>query len=205
MKSFKSIEAVLAFLLMIAVVFGVWHSRETKPEEETVKDKIFSVLAGFDFRDPESFSSVSQIEELGEKTVPVLQGLLDSDSISERWAAVILLPRFAAQNEELVPSVVSGLTKTLDDHDDTLRMLSAVQLASLGEKDGIRVLIESLSSEETTHFGEPPELVRERALIYLQHYTDFNGTSLSAWESWWQENQTGLFWNAEKKVFETNQ
>ncbi len=205
MKSFKPIEAALALLLIAAVIFGVWHSRKARPEEETVKDKIFSVLAGFDFRDPQSFSSISQIEGLGEKTVPVLQDLLESESISERWAAIILLPRFAAQNEELAPDVIAGLRKTMNDPDDTLGMLSAVQLASLGEKEGIRALIDSLSSEETTHFGNPPEMVRERALIYLRYYTGFEGTSQAEWRVWWQENQANLFWNKELGVFEISQ
>jgi HEAT repeat protein len=205
MKSFKPIEVILALLLITAVIFGIWHSRRAKPAEETVKDKIFSVLAGFDFRDPQSFSSISQIEELGEKTVPVLQDLLESESISERWAAIILLPRFAAQNEELVPDVVAGLKETLDDSDATLRMLSAVQLASLGEKEGIRVLIDSLSSEESTHFGSPPELIRERALVYLRYYTGFEGASQAEWQAWWQENQADLFWNKKLGVFEINQ
>ncbi|MBD3207854.1 MAG: hypothetical protein GF370_00140 [Candidatus Nealsonbacteria bacterium] len=205
MRKLKTLEIILIGFFLLIVVFGIWRVFLDQPEEEkekTVKEQIFSIIAGFDFSDPQSFTTVSEIDSLGEQSVPVLQELLNSNSLSDRWAAIILLPRFAKNNEDLRPGVIEGLQKTVDDENDTLRMLTGAQLLSLGEKQGIPVLISCLDSTAATHFGEPPELVKDRSLFYLRHYAPFQGKTVQEWQAWWETNQERIAWNEEKEVFE---
>lgn len=203
MKKYKTIEIILIILFILLLCFGAWNYFFQKPKEETtIKDQIFSIIAGFDFSDPESFTAVSEINDLGEESVPVLQELIKSESISNRWAAIILLPRFVENNPELKPTVVNSLQETVDDENDTLRMLTGAQLLSLGEKQGIPILMSCLSSTEATHFGEPPELVKERSLFYLQYYTKSERETEKGWQDWWEQRKEKLVWNEEKEIFE---
>jgi len=205
MRKYKVLETILVGLLTIVICVGVWHIFIFQPEpeeEETVKDKIFSIIAGFDFTRPQTFSAVSEINELGVESVPILQELIKSNSLSDRWAAIILLPGFADHNPELRPTIIASLQETADDQNDTLRMLTGAQLLFLGEKQGIPVLISCLDSTEATHFGEPPELVKERSLFYLRYYVPFKGETVQAWQEWWETNEDRIVWNEEKEAFE---
>jgi hypothetical protein len=202
MFSLKKIILIIIVALIIGGGTFVWWESKEPQTEETIKDKIFSVIAGFDFTDPNSFHSVSGVSELGDKSVSILKDLIKSKNISERWAAVILLPQLLRDDKISREDVVPSLKETANDSDDTLKMLTGVQLASLGEKEGIKILISCLDSEQTTHFGEPPELVKDRSLIYLMHYTDFKGTTSQEWQTWWGNNNNFLSWNKKQNIFE---
>ncbi len=201
----KKIIFFIIFILLTFSVFFVWQkSQKPQIEEESVRDQIFSVISDFDFNDPKSFYSIADIEDLGgEETLIVLQDLIKSKSVSERWAAIVLLPKILKNNDLLREEVISNLRYGLNDENDTLKMLASAQLLSLGEKDGLPVLISSLNSEETTHFGEPPELVKDRSLIYLRHYTNYNGETFDEWQEWWNNKKELLFWNESLEIFET--
>ena len=201
----KKIIFFIIFILLTFSVFFVWQkSQKPQIEEESVRDQIFSVISDFDFNDPKSFYSIADIEDLGgEETLIVLQDLIKSKSVSERWAAIVLLPKILKNNDLLREEVISNLRYGLNDENDTLKMLASAQLLSLGEKDGLPVLISSLNSEETTHFGEPPELVKDRSLIYLRHYTNYNGETFDEWQEWWNNKKELLFWSESLEIFET--
>ncbi len=201
----KKVIFFIIFILIVLSVIFVWQkSQKPQIEEESVRDQIFSVISDFDFNDPKSFYSISDIGDLGgEETLIVLQDLIKSKSVSERWAAIVLLPKILGNNNSLKEEVLSSLKYGLKDENDTLKMLAGAQLISLGEKEGLPALISSLNSKETTHFGEPPELVKDRSLIYLRHYTSYDGKVFDEWQKWWDNNKDLLFWNESLEIFET--
>ncbi|MBZ9572477.1 HEAT repeat domain-containing protein [Patescibacteria group bacterium] len=190
-------------LIIILIIVGgiIWWWAYKRPKE-AIKSQINSVIAGFDFNNPQSFYSVSEISEIGKEAIPILQEMINSDSISERWAAIISLPGILRDNEDLKDTIIPSLKQRIDDEDDTLKMLVGAQLVSFGEKEGIPVLISCLGSEEITHFGAPPELVKERSLLYLQNYTDFDGKTIQEWQQFWENNKNQFSWNENKEIFE---
>jgi hypothetical protein len=200
----KLILLIVVVFIMASGIFILWESKEPKIEG-TVKDKIFSVIAEFNLSNPENFYSVAKIEEFGDNTLYILQDLIKSKSTPERWAAVVLLPKLLKNDENLRNDIISTLKETVDDKDDNLRMLTGIQLVFYGEKEGIPVLISCLDSEETTHFGQPPELIKESTLDYLRNYTNYNGETSEEWRAWWEKNKDYLSWNGNKELFEVKQ
>ncbi len=203
MSQKKIISFIIFILIGLSVIFVWKNSQKPQIEEESVRDQIFSIISDFNFNDPKSFYSISDIGDLGgEETLVVLQELIKSKSVSDRWAAIVLLPKILKNNDSFKEEVFSSLRYGLNDENDTLKMLTGAQLISLGEKDGLPALISSLNSNKTTHFGEPPELVKDRSLIYLHHYTNYNGEVFDEWQKWWDNNKELLFWNESLEIFE---
>ncbi len=205
MTDFKEIirEAVW-FLVLLLIIFIYCEPNKYKiPQEEPIKDEIFSIISTIDLKDPKNFYSIPEIEKLGEKHISILQELIESKSVSERWAAVVLLPIVLRENKKATNEIViPALKKRIGEENDSLRMLVGAQLVSLGEKEGLKVLISCLDSERPTNFGQSLEFVKDRALVYLQYYTNYKGKTIKEWQKWWEENKDFLLWNKEKQIFE---
>lgn len=197
MKYFKKIGISLLAILVIVIIFVIWNSNKTER-------KILSIVNNFDFNNPESVNSISEISKLREKAIPALQDLINSQSSSERYVSVIAMSGILTDNENLSKTITSILKQNKDEKDDNLRMLVGVTLLSFGEKEGIPILISCLDSKENVRFSEPPELVKERSLAYLVQYTDYDGVNRQKWENWWVHNRSFICWDRSKKIFELN-
>lgn len=168
-----------------------------------MEDKIASIIASFDSENPQSFSAIEEIVEIGEPAIPILLDMLDDGNLYERWASVYALGRIGfyadkKKQEEILPH----LKKAFGDPNPTIKTLAAGTATAFGDPSGIPILIESLESDEVELFSEPPELLRAYSMTVLRHYTqqDF-GYDVKKWREWLDDNKDSLVWDDEKKVF----
>jgi len=194
------IIGIIGLTIFFVTAGAIFRSIHQKPVE-TIEERINSIIDGFDFNNPQSFYAVSEIPKMGKETLPYLREMINSESIYERWAAVLSLSALLRENPDLKNDILPSLKKVLEDKNDTLKMLAGAQLLFFGRKEGIPVLISLLNSDKITHIGTP-ELIKERSLLYLRHYIDFKGNTLQEWQKFWQDNEEMLFWNENNKIFE---
>lgn len=212
--NWKYILIIVLLLLVITGLFIFWPKQKQKEEKQDLESQVQSIVAKFDLNEPRSFYSVSEVAELGEEIIPDLKEMAESDSLYDQWTAVITLSTLLRKNPELKGKIIPTLEQGLKNKNSTLRMLSAAQLLSFGEKRGVPILISNLGSEEITIFSDPPHLIAEQSNLYLKHFTgqDFgfdynkleNGREevIQDWQQWWSENKEVLLWNEDKGIFE---
>jgi len=211
-KILKLILWPAVFIIIVGSIFIFWLNYK---ETNATKKRIRSLIANFNSHNPRSFYSVSEIAEIGEKTLPYLQEMIKSNSLEERWAAVISLSTLLRKNPQLENTILPLLKQILKDKNATLKMLAAAQLLSFGEKNGIPVLISSLKSKEITIFSDPPLPVAMRANQFLRHYTgqefgyQYDSSAedkeqiVNRWQKWWNNNKKLLLFNKEEGIFQT--
>ncbi|PIZ56892.1 hypothetical protein COY23_02265 [bacterium (Candidatus Torokbacteria) CG_4_10_14_0_2_um_filter_35_8] len=210
-KKNKAIIAIVFVILIIGFGIFAWWKAKEKPK---TPDEVFdSVLASFNSKDPKSFENVYQISDIGEQALPRLTSMIESNSIYERWVAIVCLSTLLRNNQDLKDQIIPELEKALDDKNDYLKMLSAAELCSFGEIKGLPVLITSLKSDEISIFSDPPSPVSLRANMHLEQYTgkdfdyeyddkDKREDAVEGWEGWWKKNKDSLVWDGEKDLFE---
>ncbi|MFO7773024.1 MAG: hypothetical protein R6V59_03650 [Dehalococcoidia bacterium] len=188
-------------IVSIIVIVGGFLSCLPEEESEDLEKQIQSVVAGFDFNNPRSFHSVAEIADLGEDTIPIVKEMANSDSLFDRWAAIIALSTLLRKNQNLREEILPVFEKVLEDENENLRLVAGAELVSLGDKEGIPTLISLLESERITSFGNP-EPLGYRSNICLKHYTGQNFSTKNGWQGWWDSNKDSLFWNSQTEMFE---
>lgn len=192
MNNSKKIK-IFILLLLIGGGFLFWYFKRPERINELVKS--------FNFNDYQSFYSLSKISSWEKEALPVLEPFLESESVSERWASVFALSEISKENETLKDVIIPVLRQLKQDKDDNIRMLVGATLISLGEKEGIPILISCLKSKEIVHFSESTELVKDGSRAYLIQHTDYDGINFDKWQSWWGNNQHLIFWDQPQKTF----
>lgn len=215
-KSNISQKFLLPLVIIITFVsFGVWYfvTYILPSHNDAVAADINHVISQFDRNSPQSYRGVSKIADHGTDAIPYLEELLHDSAVEKRWAAVVGLSHIANQKSETSYQIIQILKTRTDDPNDSIELIVAGQLLSLGYKDAIPVLIPLLASEEVVLFTDPPEHIATRASRYLEQGTnevidfDYFVTSdkkqkqIDAWNQWWQENGSKLNWDQETGTF----
>jgi len=108
----------------------------------------------------------------------------DTDPIIRRDAAIGL--RFIGLETE----VIQSLTALLQDSDVYVKRATAISLTHLGKKEGIPVLIESLtfpSIDTREHYDQ--DLVKELAFFCGTDFTEELRYDHEIWREWWRKNE----------------
>lgn len=136
---------------------------------------------------------------------------LDAAEPAQRFAAVYGLTMTASTE---APASLDALREIVASGDATERLLAAGALASVGERDGVSVLIEALSSDAPMRNVDPSMTVwryaRANLLLFvgqdlgLLEANDAEAAiaAQEAWRAWWAENADALTWNAELGRYE---
>lgn len=204
---------ILAFTTLIS--FGAWYvvTYIIKSNDLRIESKINEVVNNFDGNDPRTYSSIEDVIKIGPDAIPNLETLILSGYVEERWLAVVSLSGIARENPGLTYRITNILKGTLHDNNDTIKLITAAELISLGEKEGVPVLIELLAADSITLFIDPPNYTAVRANEYLRHGVqtdvdfDFFSTNelkqkqIVSWKEWWDTNRDDLIWDGSKGVF----
>jgi hypothetical protein len=125
-----------------------------------------------------------------------------------RFAVLVALAATAEPGESL-----DALRPFLDSENSGERLLAASRLASWGERSALPLLIEGLGSDLTLPHSTPPEpawrLSRRTLLMHtagdfgLREADDVTSVKATqeAWQAWWNENASTLYWNARARRF----
>jgi len=197
---YKRIELIVTIFLIAGFAFLAVQVLKKPPQ--TIKDQIRSIPASPEFSNLQNLYNTYKLVELEEEAISELTELLNSNVISERWAAVVSLAALLRENPELEETIVPTLERALEDGDDTIKMVAAAQLLSLGKKEGFPVLIVLLESEGTVFSSEPSEQIKDPSLAFLHQFTEFGGRTSQEWQEWWDQNKNSLFWNSEQGIFQ---
>lgn len=122
-----------------------------------------------------------------------------------RYASLFALAMTAEPGASL-----DALRPFLQSTDPSERMMAAGALAANGEKAGLPVLIEALTSTAPLRFHDPSLLAWQLARSTLIQYTDEDMGLLARpgarwepeaaqarWRAWWQKNESRLGWNGQ--------
>jgi hypothetical protein len=185
------------------------------PSEATIEQTIDNTVASFDETDVNSFNSVEGLVDLGPGAIPQFLELLDDDDPYSKWAALYALSRVSHQADSTTKEQVKEKLQEYYDSDVTsFRVIAAGAALTLGDKEGIPVLIEGLENQDMLMLTEPPQLICQFSYSTLEHYTqtsygiicDWDTTdsrTWTGWQSWWNNNKDNLTWDSANKVFNT--
>ncbi|HEX55133.1 MAG: hypothetical protein DRO95_00795 [Candidatus Altiarchaeales archaeon] len=185
-------------------------SEENSPPEETMKpkEKILSIINGFDRNNDSTFDRVEEIVEIGEPAVPYLIELLYSNDTYHKWAALYALSRIGHEvDRKKQEEIISHVKNLFDDKNPTIRQTAAGIAVGLGEKEGIPILIEYLKSDDTRLLSKPRRSLSSYSISVLRYYTrqnfgysiyvpmDEREEAIKKWENWWEKNKDSLVWD----------
>ncbi|RMF77602.1 MAG: GAF domain-containing protein [Chloroflexi bacterium] len=88
-------------------------------------------------------AAATSLEKTGDDAVPMLAVALRSDDRWTRWYAARTLGRIGN------PIGLSGLTKTLNDRDSSIRLQSALAMGAIGEESAIYPLLNALNNDRS--------------------------------------------------------
>lgn len=186
------------WLLILPVLLGACNSGSDSASrdlaaESVNADEAIEIIEAFDTDQLErSIFDLNRVVLQGEGVQDAVAGFLQSQDLTERWAAtyVLALRADSAQaGERLLP--------ILNDPEPSLRVIAAGSLIGLGQKEAIPVLIEALDSVVELPFNDPPELASELALEALTAYTGQSFDTVPEWQGWWAEVEDMLEWSGE--------
>jgi HEAT repeat protein len=189
-----------------------------EPDEEgdeptSNQELVDSVLASYDENDSSTFSNVNLLLET---TTADMLPLLESNDSYEQWTGLYVLSNIAynatpGEHEEIKEALSPFIRGNLS----SFKMIAAVTLITMGDKEGIPALIDLLGSDEPMFLWEPPVLVCNHANEFLVRYTEkdfgyscapgqFDAEARQQWEAWWNENSEKIAWDpdSEKMVVE---
>jgi len=185
----------------------------TTLESASIKT-VSNIVDSFDEEDPDSYDNVENIVDLGESAVPEVLVLLDSEDLTERWAAVYALSRVSHDADDAKKKdILVALRKAFDDDDPTIRQTAAGTAVGLGETDGFPILIDYLRSDYSRLLSAPPRSMSSYSIRVLRYYAgkDFGydlhvsmnqrEVSIKKWENWWSENKDNLVWVPDMKEY----
>ena len=130
---------------------------------------------------------------------------------NRRFASVLALTMTASTAD---PASIEALRTLSNSPDVTERLLAAGALASVGDRDGVGVLIDALTSEELLRNVDPPFAAWRYSRANLLLFVDQDlglvdagdataaATAQPAWADWWAEHAGELTWNAELGYYE---
>ena len=136
---------------------------------------------------------------------------LDAVEASRRFASVLALTMTASTDDS---ASIEALRTLSASPDVTERLLAAGALASTGDKDGVDVLIDALTSVELLRNVDPPFAAWRYSRANLLLFVDQDlglvdardataaATAQPAWADWWAEHAGELTWNAELGHYE---
>jgi hypothetical protein len=166
---------------------------------------ITQVLASYNDSDMSSFSNVNLLLE---SEVDDILPLFDSDDAYANWTALYVLSNIAWDTDDTEKArLKEKIIPFIDGNISSFKFLAGATLITMGDVDGIPVLIESLSANELLALSEPPILVCDYANVFLVRYTeeDFGFTcgvggideaARDDWSRWWSENNGSISWDA---------
>ncbi|MFP3950021.1 MAG: hypothetical protein ACLFUZ_02930 [Candidatus Micrarchaeia archaeon] len=179
----------------------------------TNQELVESVLASYDENDSSTFSNVNLLLGVGPSDV---LPLLESNDSYAKWTGLYVLSNIAYNTTpEEQEEIKQGISPFLEGNLSSFRLMAAVTLVTMGDKEGIPVLIDLLGSDEQMFLWEPPILVCSYANEFLVRYTEkdfeyscapgqFDAEARQQWEAWWNENSEKIEWDpdSEKMVVE---
>jgi len=190
MDSSKKILIISMLAVFVTSVFFFWQI--SRPS------RITSIIKDFDFNDSKRLKLLASVSGWGQEAIPFLKPFVESESDSERLAAVISLLSILEDKSYLKDDISLILKELKDDGNDGVRMFAGKGLISQGEKQGIEMLISCLRSEEIV-VTEPGQTVKEKARLYLIEHTDYDGINYEKWENWWANNGHLVEWDGSKE------
>jgi len=170
---------------------------------EKTQIEIMETLTNYNSLNPQSrFDTEQKIITLREKSIPALASLIDNPDATYRNLAYNALFQIAYKSKEKKPEIIPILKQGLGDSDLSNQAQAAANLVVLSEKEGIPVLIQSLSNKNWMANSEPPELIFAFSYSILTQRTgqDFKFDQM-AWQKWWDENKNNLHWDENRKKF----
>lgn len=187
--------------------------QEEEPASTSNKELVDSVLSSYDENDSSTFSNVNQL--LGTTPADMLP-LLESNDSYHQWTGLYILSNIAYNaTPEEQEEIKQGISPFLEGNLSSFRLMAAVTLVTMGDKEGIPVLIDLLGSDEQMFLWEPPMPVCAYANEFLVRYTEkdfeyscapgqFDAEARQQWEAWWNENSEHTEWDpdSEKMVVE---
>ncbi|MBD3389492.1 hypothetical protein GF415_00870 [Candidatus Micrarchaeota archaeon] len=186
---------------------------EAEPAQTPNQELVDSVLSSYDENDSSSFSNVNQL--LGTTPADMLP-LLESNDSYHQWTGLYILSNIAYNaTPEEQEEIKQGISPFLEGNLSSFRLMAAVTLVTMGDKEGIPMLIDLLGSDEQMFLWEPPMPVCAYANEFLVRYTEkdfeyscapgqFDAEARQQWEAWWNENSQQVTWDpvSEKMVVE---
>ncbi len=174
------------------------------PGQSPNGELVRSVLDSYDENDSSSFDNVNLLLVT---EVEDMLPLLDENDTLAQWTALYVLSNIAYDaDEETKAEVKEKLRPFLDGKQISFRLMAAITLVTMGDKDGVPVLIELLGDENYLMLSEPPALICQYSNYMLTRYTgadfdfhcfpgDIDLESQARWESWWAVNGDRLVWD----------
>lgn len=118
----------------------------------------------------ETLGGAERLVDLGRAAAPLLYPCITSKRKVESWAAVYY---FSSQaREEDVPH----LRRALNGGNETIRVIAAASLLSLGDRSALGILRQAVGSPGKMEFSEPPERIGSYAREVLAHYDHPQGS-----------------------------
>jgi hypothetical protein len=187
-----------------------------KPEDIVSGDDsdsklIRSVISSYDWDDPSSFDNVNLLLDVDPEDV---FPLLDSGYPLYEWTALYVLSNNAyLADESTQDDVLEKIRPYLICSNPDLRLMAAITVNSMENKEGVPVLIDLLNDNSLFMLSEPPMLICQYSNYELTRFTsqDFGFScsqdnietdSILLWEQWYQENSENLVWVDERWIEE---
>ena len=205
-KKIKIILSLVVVVLIVTTIVTLWFflgKDNTKGKKVDVSaaeaitsfdgQKVGSSFAKLDYYTLQP----SLHEEAAKEAIKYIQ----DKNQDKRFAAIYLLTLTGDKDNR------SELTKALDDQDKAYATVAAGTLIGWGDKNAIPVLIESLVSEKSIPYSDPPTSLAQLAYKALPYYTDkdFGLTTAKSeeeinnaqaeWKMWWASNNEKLQWD----------
>jgi|GEM_PF-1959420 len=183
-----------------------------KPEE--IKQTVESITSKIDSQNPASLDAVENLVSLGPEAIDVLISKLKEENINSKWASLYALSRIGfGQKKNIRQKIIDEISPEFSSSSPSIKTMAAGITTIFGNKEGIPILIESLKFKELLLYSEPPELICQYAYDTLAHYTgqsfgakcgwlNFDPSSQSGFEDWWEQNENNLVWNEKTKIYE---
>ncbi len=185
---------------------------EPPSEEETDstpnQELVDSVIASYDENDSSTFSNVNILLGVGPSDV---LPLLESNDSYAQWTGLYVLSNVAYNaSPEEQEEIRQDISPFLEGNLSSFRLMAAVTLITMGDKEGIPVLIDLLESDEQMFLWEPPMPVCAYANEFLVRYTEkdfeyscapgqFDVEARQQWEAWWNENSERIGWDPDSE------
>jgi HEAT repeat protein len=194
-------------LIAVSLLAALWVSGCSSGDDESTAispEQIRAVINGFDGANISSLD-LDAIVAACASAIPVLEELVAQGDRATRWAALVALAAVGRQCNK-AEAVLPHLKSALSDPDISIKVTAAELVTSLGDKEGIPVLIGAVDSDvQNLRPAEPPTSVCTQALSVLGHYlghlTDQEYTREAEWQDWWDANQDSLEWDPDNERF----
>ncbi len=184
--------------------FNESENPHTGPNAELIKE----VLNSYDENEPESYNNVNRLLNVESREMfPLLQ----HNETVHQWTALYILSNTAyLENASTQSEVRKEIDPFLYSGNPDFKLISAITILGLGDKEGISILIDLLEDDSLFMLSEPPMLICQYSNFVLERYTDtefdfyctteyVNSESIQKWKDWWDQNSENASWDADQE------